>query len=143
MENKKTYISCLTHALIRNLKADKACIAATIVGICQSNENGVGIISKSKLAAMFGVSELTIHRALQELRKSGAIDYVEGDGRGHATTYKKGINFDTLCEDDKRVSNLSKKGIKNDTPKLNINKNNKRLGPGPSRALLCALTFSN
>lgn len=120
-----TYISCLTHRLIRTLDADHAVLAATIVDMCSHSEDGTMEISLEYLSTILDVKTRTLQRQLAKLKLLQVITLKSGDGRGNFCKFQKGDNFDafsgikgdkndTLLEQE-RVTNFAKKGDKNDT----------------------------
>lgn len=122
---ESTYISCLSHRLIRALDADHAVLAATIADMCSHSEDGTKVISLEYLSTILGISKRTLQRQLAKLKLLQVITFDSGLGKGNYGTFQKGANFDTFsgikgdktdafCGDQK-VTNFAPKGDKNGT----------------------------
>lgn len=118
-----TYISCITHQLIRVLDADHAILAATIVDMCSHSEDGTKEISLEYLETIIGISERTVRRQLKKLQLMNVIVYKSGDGRGNYGTFKKGDNYDAFSgiKVDKNVNLLEQERGTNFAKKVDKN----------------------
>lgn len=96
-------------------------VGAQIVGkvLALSDEQGEAHIPLEYLARITRTSLNTLRNEIRILQTMGYIEYVKGDGRGHASVFKKGAKIEPFTG-EKGCKKRAKKGAKIEPIKYNI-----------------------
>lgn len=96
--------------LLKIVGANGAIVCAKVDAFC-GEDNDPCEISHDYFCELLSIDERTLRRLLFKLKMLGYIEYQEGRGKGHCTTYKKGTNLIPFTM-TKRGQNCSQKGTK-------------------------------